>query len=282
MARSETLRYSSHTKAIRVRDVRPHHVERLRSHYAELTPRTQNAYAHKLSQGLNYAVDLGLLDASPLARVKPLTVDNRRTKYLTMDDFVRMLEAAANTEAVDLFRVMGLTGLRPSNVRLLTVEEVDVARRAIRVPPGKMKNRRWGIIPVSRLIVGLLSQRADGKEADAPLFPSRGADGPSKGRCNLSRSYRSIVRRLDGLEWSSLYDLRHFFASQLARQGANEQQIGCLLCHGGQSVTSRYVHQDIEDLRHFVDELSERYLEAAGAPSLSEHAERQDEERITV
>jgi len=102
---------------LRVRDVRPYHVERLRTHYAELTPRTQNAYTHKLSQGLNYAVDLGLPDANPLARVKPLTVDNRRTKYLTMDDFIRLLGAAANTDAVDLFRVVGLTGLRPPNVR---------------------------------------------------------------------------------------------------------------------------------------------------------------------
>ena len=57
------------------------------------------------------------------------------------------------------------------------------------------------------------------------------------------------------------YDLRHFFASQLAKQGANEQQIGRLLCHVSSSVTSRYVHQDIEDLRPFVEELSERFLE---------------------
>ena len=109
-----------------------------------------------------------------------------------------------------------------------------------------------------------------------------GRNGPPKSIDNLSRSYRNIVRRLAALEWSSLYDLRHFFASQLAKQGANEQQIGRLLCHVGQTVTSPYVHQDIEDLRHFVDELAERYLAAAGLPSLPHHRERQDEERITV
>jgi len=68
------------------------------------------------------------------------------------------------------------------------------------------------------------------------------------------------VRRLDGLDWSTLYDLRHFFVSQLAKHGATEQQIGRLLCHVGQSVTSRYVHHDIEDLRPFVDELGERVI----------------------
>jgi site-specific recombinase XerD len=66
------------------------------------------------------------------------------------------------------------------------------------------------------------------------------------------------------MEWSTLYDLRHFFASQLAKHGATEQQIGRLLCHVGQTVTSRYVHQDIEDLRHFVEEHSERVRTALG------------------
>ena len=61
------------------------------------------------------------------------------------------------------------------------------------------------------------------------------------------------MRRLDGLDWSTLYDLRHFFASQLARHGVTEQQIGRLLCHVGTSVTSRYVHHDLDDLRRFVE-----------------------------
>jgi len=67
---------------------------------------------------------------------------------------------------------------------------------------------------------------------------ARGTGNTPKERHNLSRSYRRLAQRLDGLAWSSLYDLRHFFASQLAKQGANEQQIGRLLRHVGQSVTS--------------------------------------------
>jgi len=86
----------------------------------------------------------------------------------------------------------------------------------------------------------------------------------TKGADYLSGSFGSILRGLYGLEWSRLYDLRHFFASQLAKHGATEQQIGRLLCHVGQTVTSRYVHQDIEDLRHFVEEHGERVRAALG------------------
>lgn len=268
---------------LRLRETRGYHVERLRSYYAEhdYAARSINASVQKWSQALNLAVDLGLLEANPIARVKPLTVDNRRTRRLSMDDFVRILHAARETDARDLFVVLGLTGLRPSNGRLLTVGDVDFGDRMVRIPAEKMKNRRQGIVPVSRYVAERIVEV--GGKGDALVFPAqrRGEETP-KSDTNLSRSYRSIVQRLTGVEWSTLYDLRHFYASHLAKQGANEQQIGRLLCHVGQSVTSRYVHQDIEDLRHFVDELSERYLASCGVPSLSEHAEPKDEERITV
>ena len=53
---------------VRLRDVRPHHVERLRAFCTEsdYAPRTMNMFTQKLSQALNHAVDLGLLDANPL------------------------------------------------------------------------------------------------------------------------------------------------------------------------------------------------------------------------
>jgi integrase len=210
----------------------------------------------KFKQALNYAVDVGILAANPISRVKQLRVDNRRVRALSLDDFHRFLHEARNTHSHDLFLTVGLTGLRPSNVRLLTSDEVD--GDIIRIPPEKMKNGRWGIIPISSTVQGLLQAR----EASPYFFPARGRHDRAKSLDNLSRSYRSIARRVEGVEWSTLYDLRHFFASQLAKQGVTEQQIGRLLCHVGQSVTSRYVHHDIDDLRPHVERLSDRLLES--------------------
>ena len=68
------------------------------------------------------------------------------------------------------------------------------------------------------------------------------------------------MAHISGLEWARVYDLRHFFGSQLARLGATEQQMGRLLCHSPSSITSRYVHQQIEDLRPFVERLSGQFL----------------------
>ena len=89
-------------------------------------------------------------------------------------------------------------------------------------------------------------------------FPAKGRPDRPKSADNIRRCYRSVVRRLPGLEWSRLYDLRHFFASELARHGASESQIGRLLCHVGTSITSRYVHHDVEALRPLVEHHGER------------------------
>jgi integrase len=256
--RMVTRYLEARSQGLRIQELRRLHVDGLREYYSHCAPRTINMYTQKLKQALNYAVDLGILDTNPIARVKMLPVDNRRMRFLVMADFIRILYEARNTEAHDLFVVGGLTGLRPSNVRLLTRDEVD--GNIIRIPPEKMKNGRWGIIPASQEVISLLSQRDP-----APYyFPARRTTDRAKSMDNVSRSFRTIVRRLAGLEWSTLYDLRHFFASQLAKQGANEQQIGRLLCHVSGSVTSRYVHQDIEDLRGFVDDLGRRYVAARG------------------
>ena len=104
------------------------------------------------------------------------------------------------------------------------------------------------------------------------MAAGKGRSDRPKSIDNLSRSYRSVVRRLPGLEWSTLYDLRRFFASQLAKQGGTEHQIGRLLSHVGDSVTSRYVHYDVEDLRPFIEQHGERVRAALGgvAPTLDE------------
>ena len=87
-------------------------VESLRLFYSDLSPRTRNGITQKLTQALNVAVDAGTLDANPIARIRRLPVDNRRVRFLSMDYFVRILEASHNTDAWDLFLVMGLTVLR--------------------------------------------------------------------------------------------------------------------------------------------------------------------------
>ncbi len=263
---------------LRLSQVNRSHVEELRRFYPDVKPRTRNMYQQRLSQALNYAVDVGLLAANPIARVKSETVDNRKERTLTMGEFVAIIRAAEVGEAHDLFLVAALTGLRPSNVRLLRHDEIDDAM--VRIPPEKSKNKRWIVVPASPVVAGALEKHID--NGSDFVFPARGTTDKAKSPRNLLRTFKAACGHA-GVGWNvAVYDLRHFFASQLTKQGVNEQQIARLLCQVPQSVTSRYVHYDVEDLRPFVDELADRYLDAAGAPSLSRQQEGPDDDHITV
>jgi len=263
------VRYST----VRVSEVRRLHADALIDFYVDRSPRTKQADIQKLKQALNLAVDLDLLDANPLARYKGPRFDNRRLRTCSMDDFCRLLSLAEETprlgDLADVVKVLAMTGLRVNNVLRLAADEVD--GKTIRIRPEKTKNGRWCVIPISSVVSDILR----GRNAVPHYFASpRHVKAPRK---DIQWGWRTL-RQAASPDWMHCHDLRHFFASQLAKQGANEQQIGRLLCHMGQSVTSRYVHQDIEDLRPFVEELSERYLQAAGEPSLP----YRDEDRVTV
>jgi len=65
----------------RLSGVNRSHVEQLRAHYERFAPRTLNMVTQKFKQVMNYAVDLGVIDANPIARVKQLSVDSRRAKF---------------------------------------------------------------------------------------------------------------------------------------------------------------------------------------------------------
>jgi len=122
-----------------------------------------------------------------------------------------------------------------------------------------MKNGRWGVVPVSTFAADLLRRRAARMEGDW-LFPSPKLPDAPYG--SIKTAWGRLTS-LTGLDWMQVYDLRHFYASELSRLGATEQQVGRLLCHVGQSVTSRYVHHDLDALRPFVEGLSEDCVRAA-------------------
>jgi integrase len=227
-------------KRLRLGEVRKAHGDELLAFYTNRAPRTRNGYLQKLKQAMNHAVDLGLLPSNPTQRCKYLRFDNRRLRTCSLDDVCALLQACAgldprSRDVPDVVQVMALTGLRPGNTYQLRKDEVE--DDVIRIPPQKMKNSRWGVIPVAGHVSLLLQARA----AAPYFFPS--PRDQSKPRDNMRKVWRTITQKAD-IDWMQPYDLRHFFASQLAKQGATEQQIGRLLCHVSTSVTSRYIHQD--------------------------------------
>jgi integrase len=244
--------------SLRLHEVTRLHADQMREYYADRTARTQQANLQKLKQAMDYGVDVGALTANPVARCKPPRVSNRRERTCTMEEFTTLTTTRLpRVHLRDVLLVIGLAGLRPGNALGLHRDEVDFERARITIAGEKMKNHRRAVLPMSSAVADVLRQIP----AQPWHFPS--PRRPGMHQTDIYAAWNTLTGAT-GLAWLRPHDLRHFFASQLAKQGATEQQIGRLLCHVGQSVTSRYVHHDIDDLRPFVEELGERATALSG------------------
>ena len=106
-------------------------VERLTTWQAQLlrsglAPGTVRDARTLLGQVLAQAVELDLLDRSPLDRVAPVKVERRAAVALTPDDVRRLLSAAAGHRHAAVFALLFVQGWRISEVLGLCWEDVDL------------------------------------------------------------------------------------------------------------------------------------------------------------
>ena len=78
------------------------------------------------------------------------------------------------------------------------------------------------------------------------MFPSR--DRGKWEHCNARRSYYAFLRRL-GLRQSGFHLLRHTFATQYLRAGADVVRLSIILGHSEISTTMKYLHLLTDDLQ---------------------------------
>jgi integrase/recombinase XerC len=209
------------------------------------TARTFTAWAHRTGR---LGTDPGLLLAAP----KPLR---------TLPEVLRADEAAAlvdmqGDEVVDLrdrlvLELLYATGVRVGELCGLDVDDVDAARRVVRVLG---KGRKERAVPY-----GVPAQRA----LDAWLRRGRPAwAGPRTGGALLlgarggridPRTVRAVVHRrladVPGAPDLGPHGLRHTAATHLLEGGADLRSVQELLGHATLATTQIYTHVSIERLR---------------------------------
>jgi integrase len=137
-----------------------------------------------------------------------------------------------------------LTGLRMSNTRDLTWNQVDLDEGYVTVPASQYKTKRDQRFPLSTQAVELLSGLPH-RTGRVFLYEGR----PITGKLG-ARAFRKARSRagLDGLRW---HDLRHTFASWVAQSGASDRVLQALGGWTSPKMVARYAHLRPSDLRKF-------------------------------
>jgi site-specific recombinase XerD len=154
-----------------------------------------------------------------------------------------------------LLALLAYAGLRRGELLGLDWDDVDLERRLLRVR--KAKGGRQRTLPIHPALEPLFTDylRFRVRDPEPALFT--GVQGRRLSITILSQTFRRYAQAAGVTERKRVtpHTLRHVFASELLRAGANQRQIQELLGHKHLDSTQRYTHITGHELRGAVKRL---------------------------
>ncbi|MCJ2106787.1 integrase arm-type DNA-binding domain-containing protein [Methylobacterium sp. E-041] len=171
-----------------------------------------------------WTVERGILEASPMAGLKPPSPEVSRDRVLTDPELVAAWKAAAQVGYPfgPVVQLLILTGQRRSEVLEAEWREFDLDTATWTIPRTRAKNDRAHVVPLAPGAVEILRQLPRIGQRPRLLFTTTGEtafSGVSKATDRLQAIAGSLLP--DGVESTAwrLHDLRRTFASGCARLG---------------------------------------------------------------
>jgi site-specific recombinase XerD len=239
---------------IKVGELAPKHFESYRlERLHEVKASSVNVALRHLKAAFNWAVERGIINESPAAKVHLNRVPrNLHPRFLREEEVERLRAALVDDD--DLLRVMNFalwTGARRNEIVHLLWSDIDLDRRTITVQNRIGFQTKSGCsrsIPINpALHEMLMSIKSVGKASTDRVF--------SIGYWSFGKRFLRAVRRAKIEGKVTLHTLPHTFASHLVMQGVDLASIQEILGHHDVSVTMIYSHLSPEHLARTVEKL---------------------------
>jgi integrase len=221
-------------------DLKPHHVHQwIDARYAGLS----NTYKHTaitvLKAAMNWAVDQGYIDHSPIARVKK-PQPAIRDFFVRSIDWPRLVAAARGQAFTDFVTVMLSTGARPQELRHVEASHFDRELRRLDFPRDESKGKRSQRAVYLDDVAYQIVERLAAQRPKGPIF--RNSRGRPWTRHAIGGRFRRLRARLD-MPKLCAYSLRHSHAHWRVITGTDSYVLTLLLGHAdGRMLETRYGH----------------------------------------
>lgn len=206
-------------------------------------------------------------DFNPVKMLPKKRLKERKgTRWLRWEEYERLLKHCTTAQQRLLIKTAVLTGMRHSELAMLTQAMIDFPRRQIVLPPWVTKRARERVIPLvpelcaelsahcARAPAGLVFHRFDRVKRKAVPFTT------------FNRSWQAIRRRA-GLKDVRFHDLRHTFGSWWVQAGGDLYPLMQVMGHDDLTTTQRYAHLDSEAAHRSAAKVFEHILTHRAADS---------------
>lgn len=241
-------------KNVDLRTITPLDIERFRASRFKRgnSKSTTNRYLQLLKRMFSLAIEECYLESSPAGKVKLFSEkDNLKVRILKEDEERELMQNSSETLRPVIFMALN-TGMRRAEIFGLTWSQIEFEDKKIRVERTKSDKIRY--IPMNddlfKQMLKLKNQ--NGQSAFVFLNPDTGK--PYK---DMKTAFKRACR-VSGIEGLRFHDLRHTFATRLARRGVDIETISKLLGHYSIVITQRYLHSSDEQKRNAVESLSKK------------------------
>jgi len=186
------------------------------------------ALAH-LKHLMGWCVERGIIEANPIAGMKPLSKEKPRERVLT-DNELGALWAACDDEGYpfgDCMKLLMLSGQRRAEVAEMRWSEIDLERRLWTLPSQRAKNGRQHTVPITDAMMYVLHR--------VPKFIRSDYVFTTTGKSPVS-GFGRLKDRLDkalpeGTEPWIIHDLRRTMSTNMAMLGVPQPVTEALLNH---------------------------------------------------
>lgn len=205
----------------------------------------------------NYAVRRDLCTKNLAVLIEPVKVKQEKPDYLTEKEFKELRDEIQQPIVRTAVETMFYSGMRISEVTNLSKHDVhlDEESKYIQVVGGKGNKDRT--IPISIKLEKILKHYL--KEIRPKIESDNFFCTEISGALSNSYINSEIRLALEKLPWGSdkkisAHNLRHSFASNIMMdKNASLSSVKTLLGHEDLRVTSRYIHEDMEQLQDSVN-----------------------------
>ena len=233
-----------------------------------LTPSSINHYITAIKSFVKYAAEIELLPNNPLKCIRKINeaVGQRKVRRALTDEEVKRLLQAAETrqcrskekssERSLVYRLLLGTGLRSTELSLLTPNQIDFARNRLTIEAAKTKNKKADVLPMRPDLVQSVKEWVETHDVK-PQERIFHFDIHSIRRLFYADLKAADIERV-GSDGRSIdvHSLRKTFGTMLARAGVPLTTVQRLMRHSTPLLTAKlYIDVDPLDMTQALEKM---------------------------